>query len=293
MSDRHGKILPMNEPTLLDPSRVASELMVGVASPAPAAPVVTFQEPTPPAASRSALRDKRPFDAARFKSNADGSPFVNRAGFYMPKGGKGAHGSAAAPAAEVAPASAPAVESAPAAAPAPVSAAPSAPAWSEAEKAAAAQSVPAEAVPGSGAVPDPDITVDHSADAAEAICGGAYLIAGVTFDASEDATPGKQEHENLRNVTAAWIRSTGWKGGPLAGMLLGWAAYLMRLVRKPKPAAKMREWFGTMKRAQPVDVETTPVRPAAPKTAPVGGSVPAAPPPGAGASLGFGGLSER
>lgn len=280
-----------NAPEILDPARVAADLIgaPGASTPAPTVSDQTTQPAQPAEASPvtptpDGMMDKagRVFDAARYKSNPDGTPFRNKLGYFMPKGGRRPGGSA--PAAPIAPTpasvSAPTVSAPPAALPASA-----APAWSEAEKAAAASPVPEAAAPGSAPSPAAEAVqlVDYSNDAAKALSHGVFALGGFIFDAREEVRPPKVEAEHLTEATAAWIRSTGWRGGPLAGMLLAWTAYALGLAEKPKISAKFREWFGSGPKPQKaVDIVATPVPPAAPKATPVN---PAAP-------VGFGGLRQ-
>jgi hypothetical protein len=275
-----------NLPTLLDPAAVATEL-IGAHTPAATPPTVPDQgAQTVPAVTPTpdGQIDKagRVFDAARYKSNPDGTPFRNRLGYFMPKGGRGAKKavsvpmeSASAPQAEAAP-----VVSAPALPP------PSAPAWSEAEKNAAAAPAPEAVAPGVGTA-EPVVNaaapvVDCSGDAAKAISSGVFVFVGFAFDARDEVTPGKAEQGHLCDATAAWVRSTGWRGGPLAGMLLAWAAYFLGIAEKPKVSAKLKKWLGSEKRAAPIEVKTTRVETPQPETEARMTSAPATTAPGLG-----------
>lgn len=298
----------MNTPALLDPATVAAELIGSTGASAPA-PAVSNQAPQPPAASQAesvtvtptpdGKIDKagRVFDASRYKSNPDGTPFRNRLGYFMPIGGRSARsarpdqsgvtviraGFVGAPA--PAPVSAPAVSAPPAALPTPA-----APAWSEAERAAAAAPASDAVAPGSGAVAaETAPAVDYSADAGKAISAGVFLLAGVVFDAREETTPTKPEAAHLTDATAAWIRSTGWRGGPLAGALLAWLAYFLGLAEKPKIGARLRGWFGSDPKPQKqvTEIRATPVAEPKPASNPAA-SAPAEPQPVAAA-----GLSDR
>lgn len=282
-----------SSPQILDPASVAAELIAAPGSavaPAPALPAANVNSSASvPAASSSAepadasssanpfagVVDKkfRPFDPLRHKMK-NGAPFINADGYFMPIGGRPKKTAASEPALQAS-GLAPAVSAPPAALPAPA-----APAWSDAEKSAAAAPSPEAAAPGSASASEVVAVPagpDYSVDAGKAISAGVFVLAGVVFGAREETTPPKQEAAHLTDATAAWIRSTGWRGGPLAGMLLAWTAYFLGLAEKPKVGAKLREWFGPPK-ADPkpaIDVQATPVAATPPASTPKPAAAPA------------------
>jgi hypothetical protein len=85
--------------------------------------------------------------------------------------------------------------------------------------------------------------VDHSTDAGEVIARGAQLTAGIVFDAPEDCQATDAEHRHMVEATAAWIRSKGWQAAAGVGVLLMFAAWLLKVLQRPKPQAKFRSWF--------------------------------------------------
>jgi hypothetical protein len=85
--------------------------------------------------------------------------------------------------------------------------------------------------------------VDYSADAGEVIAHGAQLTAGLVFDAPEDCQATAEEHRHMVEATAAWIRSKGWQAAAGVGLVLMFAAWLLKVLQKPKPQAKFRSWF--------------------------------------------------
>ncbi len=311
---------PPSSPALLDPVEVAAQLIGAPAAPPPPAAPVTDQAaatagrvtPTP---DGMIDRKGRVFDPARHYLGSDGKPVVNRrTGCFMPKPtGSARPGPAPVPSEPAPGRSAPVdagklpgnsglgsvvsgpapVGSAPVASgesgPAPVGSlatpAPAGPAWSEAERAAAAKPMPEAGKPEAEAGPAAPL-VDYSGDAGKAISRGVYVLAGYVFDARDEVTPPKAEDVHLCEATAAWIRSTGWRGGPLAGALLAWLAYFLGIAEKPKVSAKLAKWFGSKKQAEPIDVKATPV----PVSAPV--PVPAKPVP-SGPVVGFAGLRQN
>lgn len=131
-------------------------------------------------------------------------------------------------------------------------------AWSAEERAAA------EAP---GGFPPPEAAaaasepVDRSTDAAEAVTSALYLVMGAVTGAPDEAVPTAAEHSQLCRSVAAYIRSTGWNGGPLAGMILGLSAWALRTLRKPKSAAAVQKWMEELRRPRAKNV--TPPKPAA------------------------------
>lgn len=281
---------------MLNPADVAADLIgSGSATPAPAMPTET-PKPAPEAASAPSEsgpamptpdgkmdRAGRVFDPARYKSRPDGTPFVNRDGYFMPIGGKRKAASAlATPAAPAAP-TAPVFNLPPA---------PARPAWSEAEKAAAAAAPAADPgdSAGSGAAPTAAVE-DHSDDAAEVFTQTLYFTVGVLIGSMDEATPDKAEHANFLKAVSAYIRTTGWKGTALTCMLMRTCAYLLRVFRKPKASAQVEAWIASFRAKKPAAMPVSEPKPAAGQSTSAPSNPPA--PPARAKLVSLGGFSER
>ena len=251
----------MDTPTVLSPDAVAAELLgAQPATPQPTAPVQPATEPAPRGQPLSAFRK------GFHRENPDGSPFRNRYGNFMPRGGRKSSPSAVAvsdtapqPTAPIQPVTEPTAGTVPA----PVSeaasqvSAPEKPAWSAAERAAAASTaVPVDSVPANAQQAE----IDTSADAAEVAAEALFFCVGAIFNAHDEATPAKPEAEKLVRVLAAWIRSTGWRGTAGICALLAVVAYLLRFLRKPKASAKVQDWIGQLKTSARIE-KAVPVQP--------------------------------
>lgn len=242
-------------PNLLDPAAVAAAMMADVPKPSPAEPAPA--KPTEPApAVASAVQPEAPasdtprddggnsFRPGFHRENPDGSPFRNRFGRFMPRGGRHKR-------------SAP--ESAGGTAPAPANPPPAKSAWSEAERAEASAPPVAEQPAGESAgaaaqpAPAPEVA-DHSEDAAEVVCLAVYTSTGLLFDAPEDCEPKPAEHTAIRRAVAAYVRAKGWRITGGWGIVVMFAAYLIRVLRKPGPSKKFRSWISDQRaaRAKPV-----------------------------------------
>jgi hypothetical protein len=90
------------------------------------------------------------------------------------------------------------------------------------------------------------------------------VAAGVVFDAPEDCTPPLAEHKNMVRAVAAYVRARGWHIAAGFGLALMFAAYLLRIARKPRPAAKVRAWFSSSRAERARDVTPDTARPSAP-----------------------------
>jgi hypothetical protein len=240
------------------------------------------------------------FDPSRHKVRPDGTPFVNRFGRYMPRGGRRR---ADAPAPATASSSLQGAEAGTVTAkppgdllsialPLPSAPSASAPApdlpgaqaaWSEEERAAAARAVPL--------LPQASADVDAGAGAGAATQGGAgavrpeavaelyarvtYSVVGLVSGERAEARPSAAEHRNLVEVTAAYVKAKGWETSGGWGLLVVWTAYLLGVAEKPKSLeglkARFGRWFGRKKpevkpneTAQDGKPEAQPMRPAAP-----------------------------
>ena len=254
--------MPTNQ---LDPLTVAAELLANAPKPSDETPVATAPAPTQPEASQPSPvateaqaastaatadqpRDKfgHAFRPGFHRTNADGTPYISARGLYMPRGGKRPRAATAAPA-ETAPVMPDASG-----------------AWSAADKAtAAAQPEPEPGQTAAQPAPAQQTGPDTSEAAAEVFCRGLYAVLGFALECPEDVTPGKAEHDNMQRATAAYIRAKGWTATAGWGVLLMFAAYLLRLITRPGPSAKVKAWLADWKvrRAKPV-TPTTPATPA-------------------------------
>jgi hypothetical protein len=257
----------MNEPQMLSPETVAAALLGNGAAPtAPAIepPAETTQPPasvqpvseTAPAVEPVRDRLGRAFDAKRFRTKPDGSPFLNAKGDFMPRGGR--KGGSTAPNAETT-----------AKEPPPISAAnPTGPAWSEADRAAAAKPVsPEPDAEGKAKTVETEI-VGSADDSAEVACRAVYTAIGFATNAPEEATPTPAEHKNMQAMVAAYFRSRGWLFAGGVAVCIALLAYLLRTANKPKTREAVRGWFSRSK-PTPAPERTAPstaapVPPAAP-----------------------------
>ncbi len=254
-----------------DPGAIAREMLAGVPlsaadAPPPAVSAETGVDRSSAAASAEngaagsltppapdAPRDARGhvFRPEFHRLGSDGKPFVNKHGLFMPRGGRKPKNFA----------------------PPPPPMAPGESPWSSAEKTAASapppvvdekkKEEPAAAAPTSHA----DIS-DNSDDASEVFCRAIYTVTGFAFDAPAECQPRPAEHDNMRRAFAAYLRSKGWKSSAGVGIVLMLAAYLLRVLGKPVPAAKLKSWFADWRanRAKPVE-KTTPEKESAPSSA--------------------------
>lgn len=215
----------------------AQDIGGNTASNAPEAPSPNIDASHP---SAGTLDSKgTPFDAARHVPRLH-----PRTGRWMPRGGRKP---GVTPPAGSAPG---ASQDAPSAPPPPSYIPPEEPAPASDEK------------PGASAEPPPP-TVDHSDDAGEVVCSSIEVIAGIVFDSPEDCTPAASEHKNMVRATAAYIRAKGWQASAGVGLLLMFGAYLLRVLRKPKPNATVRRWVGLDRAERAKDVTPEAARPSA------------------------------
>lgn len=226
------------------PTAISAENIAPASLPAP-----TSAAPTP--APESAPAPASPDSASPGTTDAKGTPFDParhvprlhpRTGRWMPRGGRKPG---------VTPPASPPPGESPAGAPAP--------SYIPEEEPPPPANEDAKA--GESATP----AVDHSDDAGEVVCSSIEVIAGIVFDAPEDCTPAPAEHKNMVRAVAAYIRAKGWQATAGVGILLMFGAYLLRVLRKPKPNATVRRWVGLDKAAEKArDVTPADARPAAP-----------------------------
>ncbi len=105
-------------------------------------------------------------------------------------------------------------------------------------------------------------TIDHSTDAAEVACRVAQFTAGLILDAPDDTTPPNGEHKHMVDATAAYIRFKGWHAVAGIGLALMFAAWLLKVLQKPKPRETVRRWFRGGDEANAVNVTPEDSRPA-------------------------------
>lgn len=258
----------MSEPQTLSPEAVAAALLGNGSAPtAPtvetAQPPVTAQPPTETANGSEPLRDSlgRVFDAKRFRTNPDGSPFLDKNRRFMPRGGRKPKDASTAPIV---------AENRETTAQQPLPAPPSGPAWSAEERAAAEKPLqPA----GDAAVKtiEPEV-VGSADDTAEVACQALYTILGLATDAPEEAEPSGPQHKRILAVTTAYLRARGWVFVGGFAVCVALLAFLLSVARKPKTREAVRRWLG---KAKPPAAPKPPEQP--PATAAV--SKPAQPEP--------------
>lgn len=248
-----------------DPGTVAQEMLAGVptAAPAPAVSAVPGVERSPVAASAESGADVprdiggHAFRKGFHRENADGTPYKNARGNFMPRGGrhKGVPNS-------------------------PPTIAQGEMPWSEAEKTAAAASAPVAEEKKTGTPPPPAAAGVHAEnatgtkDAAEVGCRLIYLATGYFVDAPEECQPHPTEHENMRESLASVFRSLGWNPSPRWAFVLMLLGYWARVFAKPKVAEnikkKREQWASdTAKPAEKIAPEATKNTPSTPANATV------------------------
>lgn len=85
--------------------------------------------------------------------------------------------------------------------------------------------------------------VDHSSDAAEVAVRATQFTAGLVLDAPKECEASPAEHKHMVNATAAYIRSKGWQTAAGVGLLLMFAAWILKVLQQPKPREKVKSWF--------------------------------------------------
>jgi len=211
-----------SQPSPAGAESVPASAIVQLEMPTPTGPAAPASSPQPasvdapvsqPAAEVPRDKAGTAFDAARHLNKLHPT-----SGRWMPKGGRKARASGA-----------------------PASATPPAPAQSFIPKDAPPPAAEGKSEDKSSAAAP--AAVDYSNDAGEVVCRATQLIAGIAFDSPEDCTPAAAEHKNMVSATAAYIRMKGWQASAGVALLLVFAAWLLRILSKPKPQAKVREWL--------------------------------------------------
>lgn len=193
----------------------------------PAAPI--DQKPALPAAPSNPELDESgcPFDPARHIRKKH--PTTGR---WMPKGGRKKRDKAATSPASPSPLTSPEKSASPASMPTPP------PSASFIPKEEPARPVATEPAPDARAE-----VVDHADDAAEVVTRGAQFGAGLVFDDPDAGKISEAEHRNMTKATAAYIRTKGWQASAGVALALVFVAWLLRIVSKPGPQAKVKSWL--------------------------------------------------
>lgn len=241
----------MDEPTqTLNPATLASE----IAKDAPrVAQTAAEPQPAPAIATESAgPSDKsgRAWDPTKYRTNADGSPFVNKFGNYMPA--PRARGSAKAQpqqASETATAPAPRAESTPESV---------TPAWSEAERAEALTPQPAAEAETAAHAQPPIASPEATAEVAS---NAIYTLAGAALGNHKAARPGSAEHTNIKKTLAAYLASKGLVIAGGAAVLVTVAAYLVGEERREIVVERIKTFVASLrKKAEPQTVRPEPAQ---------------------------------
>lgn len=138
-----------------------------------------------------------------------------------------------------------------------------------------------DAEPSASAGPAPEPVADHSREAGECAAHALQFLAGTVFDAHADCAASPGEHRGMVEAFAAYVRSKGWQATAGAATFLVVVAYLLRVIRKDKPRAKLSAWIAEARAATAKNVTPPENRPAAPTPAapaPAPAPVPAAAP---------------
>lgn len=238
----------------MNPAQVAADILAAAAKAMPKPEAAPVPEPAATPAAETAepiLTDKSgaAFDPKRHKVHADGSPFVNARGYFMPIGGRKPKSD---PAATVggasAPVSATAVLPAPPSDPAADAAAKTA--WGDADRKAANETAgPADA---SGA--DAEKTAgapetDRGRDAelspeygGELCARSLYLLTGAATGDHKTAAATGAEHTNLVKMFTAFLRYRGFTVTGWGALGLSALAYLIEEKRRASVWAKVSGW---------------------------------------------------
>jgi hypothetical protein len=264
---------------ILQPAAVAAQITAG----APRAAEKTAGKPasgaagppggageTAPEGPRDSLG--RLFDAKRFRAVADGSPFLNKRGQFMPRGGRKPRNR------ETAAGSAPGQ---------PPGEPPAGSVWTAEERAAAQTAEPPAAAEGGngGTAPEtgtqaPPGTVTPSGARRAAARAGTRLLytgAGILTGNPEEAVPPRREDEELQDTAAYVMEMSGWNPGPVAALGVLVLTYGLYVASRPKNqealAARWKALWrrGAEKTAAPAAPART-VEPARPGMAPGAGT---------------------
>lgn len=258
---------------LLDPAAVVADVLAAAPVPPPAAAPAPASAPTStaptspasPAAAAIVDRSGRAFDPTHHKTNADGSPFVNRLGYFMPRGGRPKK------------ADAPATDTPPAADPAA--------AWTAADRAAAA--MPSEPAPGGNPAPDemppPPASAQAAGPAADAtataeqagdvLARAVYMGTGAMIGDHAAAEATGAEHKNLKDLIGAFLEHRGIRFVGWVALAVGFVAYLTGERRREKVVKAIA---GPARPAPAVTpAQPAPPAPPAPRETPAASTAPA------------------
>jgi hypothetical protein len=223
----------MSEPTdIIQPAAVAAQITAD----APRAEEKTAAKPEsaavePPAGGSDATAPDGPrdslgrlFDPKRFRANADGTPFLNALGRFMPRGGRKPRNGATAP--ETAPAQPPAAA-----------------AWTAEERAEAKTAQPPPgAESGNGATapetaqPPPEVVTPSGTRRAAARAGTRLLYTGtgILTGNPEEAVPPEREDKELQDTAAYVLEAGGWNPSPLVAVGVLLLTYGVFVASRPK-----------------------------------------------------------
>jgi hypothetical protein len=208
----------------------------------------------------------RLFDPVRFRANADGRPFLNAQGRFMPRGGRKPRNGGTAP--ETAPAQPPAET-----------------AWTPEERAAAKTAQPPSgAESGNGetapetAKPPPEVVTPSGTRRAAARAGTRLLYtgAGIVTGNPEEAVPPEKEDKELQETAAYVLEASGWNPSPLVAVGIMLLTYGVFVASRPKnQEALSARWRALWKRGTKTVAPAAPARtgePAPPPMAPGAGT---------------------
>lgn len=105
---------------------------------------------------------------------------------------------------------------------------------------------PAATPPAAEAAPSPPANglVDTSHDAGEVGARAVQFGAGLILRAPDECTAAPAEHNHMSEAIAAWVRTKGWQGTATIALMLMLAAWLLKVLQKPRPRATIEGWFG-------------------------------------------------
>lgn len=248
----------MDEPAqTLNPAALASQIAKDAPRLAQSAPEIAPAAETQPApaAESAPSRDSagRAWDAAKYRANADGTPYVNKFGNYMPAPRpRGTRKARERSADETAMQAETPLES-------------DAPAWSEAERAEALAVQPAAQSAGDAPAQAPVASAETTAEVAS---NALYTLTGAAIGNHKAARPGSAEHTNIKKTIAAYLEYRGILFSGAAAIAITLLAYLMGEERREILAGRVKALAVVLrKKREPKTVQPAPST-AAQQTAP-------------------------
>ena len=121
--------------------------------------------------------------------------------------------------------------------------------------------------------------VDYSADAGEVAARAVQLSAGIVLKAPKETTASPAEHRHMVEATAAYIRSKNWQAAAGVGLVLMFAAWLLKVLQQPGPQATVSGWLKPEPEPARPAPSGTPGRPAPSNPQPATHDLPASIPP--------------